>query len=498
MEMNHYSLARYLLKPRADFLRRPFDEASINLYFGESTGLIHDYFMNTSWAPDYLFSSIGFFDNGKAVLTPYRFNSAVLGDYHEGLMGKLTEWINENEAISITKMFLHDKTVQENYCAILHNNRDLKNRFKEFIVVDLWNLGWKYAGTLVDFESRDFGSYRYYKKFFRRLVHEDSNPFLKITTNNPQPDDIRQFDKLLSVFAEISAGLPGNSYFYFLKPVTFQSLSNVVLLLGLKRELTPDEIVLWLEKTNSILSVIHDKRLHIREQDQAQIELLQSISASTHAIQTTLNTVFSAPLNSLKKNLPDDECVRQLITAKETLLLNGRLVNLLSKLGVHNGSYQDKEHILLGSEFFSNRGKSINIKELMVSRINIFNQDKTNSGKTIKAEFSGPDSISEDFFRYENLFATDSFIEILLLTIIENCNTHGLMEDYSVTVNVLIDESSIVFSNRKKPSGKDLNSVPKSGNFRVLESILKKLNAGSIRILTDNDVFSVTVTTKTK
>lgn len=494
--LNHYSLSEKLLEVRANFAKGEYSEESTNTYFRETIKHIHHYYCSDKdRKSNYLFCSIGYIDENKTKLIPYKYNDEILNKYHIDLIEELTKkWINKQGSISITEMFLHKETVNEHYKALLYSAESRQFELDEFIYVNLKDLNWKYAGSLSSFESNPFGSYNFSTHFTRKSDNGHKSPFLKITNNNPSDEDKAQFDKLISVFAEVSSDTDGDCFYYFLKPVTFQDLYNVVFLLGVKKELTPDEIELWLDKTRTILSIIADKKLKKQKIDEANVTYLKGMSATTHALKTTLNTVFSAPLNSLKSDLRDDLRVQLISDAKETLLLNAEVVNLLSKLNITTYSEESKIKALKESGLFEAGQTPVNLKALIESRLNIWHMDKSGSLKEISLDFNCNTEINKNFLQFQDVSPTERFYEMIILTVIENCNRHANSNDFMVKLRVEMDEHTITFINKLKPNGVNFNHKELSGNYLILNSILKNLNIGHVTLGSENNNFFIKIT----
>lgn len=217
----------------------------------------------------------------------------------------------------------------------------------------------------------------------------------------------------------------------------------------------------------------------LHEKEMAQMELLKNISASTHNFKTTINTLFSAPLNSLRLQQSDDRRIELLTQAKETLLLNSELVNLLSKLSIPGYGKESKEKALIDSKLFAESSKKIDLKKIITDRLEIWHLDTTNKLKEIVLTNKNEIILDADFLKYENLFPTERFFEMIVLTIIENCSRHAeLDENYKVALSVTASKRELVFSNKKENS-KSPDAL--TGNLRIIDSLLILLdNIGKV------------------
>lgn len=231
----------------------------------------------------------------------------------------------------------------------------------------------------------------------------------------------------------------------------------------------------------------------LHEEETAQMAFLKSISASAHAIKTTINTLMSAPLNSLKSDYSNDYRIDLLAEVKETLLLNAELVNLLSKLSISTYSTQSKEKALLDSKLFDTNKREIDLYNLIQNKIKIRALDKTQALKDICLTNKQAISIKSDFLSFNALNPSERFFEMIVLTVIENCSSHGYSVNNVIELTVKVSSNELSFSNKPKQA---YNNEPLTGNLRIIDSILQLLDLGrvEIRLDTNNDIFYTTIT----
>ena len=141
--MNQYELCVELIKVREKFHEnKEYSDETTLAYFEGSVEKIDYYFKNSEWKDDYLFYSMGYYDNKRTNLIKYRYNESekFMNQHSVKLMNSLTQkWINKDESLSMTEMFLHEKNHKEHYKALLYklkNGKGLPNEKKlaEFLV----------------------------------------------------------------------------------------------------------------------------------------------------------------------------------------------------------------------------------------------------------------------------------------------------------------------------------------------------------------------------
>jgi len=210
-----------------------------------------------------------------------------------------------------------------------------------------------------------------------------------------------------------------------------------------------------------------------------ELNSLRDISMSTHAIKTMVNGLLNPPLSSLKQD-PSFEQNLQLdvaIQAKRKIIGLAEIINLISKLSANNNCESIAEKDLEKSGLFSHISEKVSFSKILegIQETRKLDKNLTEIVFNYKVHFELPD----DFLQYRNVKLNSLFFEIYLLTAMENCVEHGIVNrDGKCYVNMLFDssEKSLVITNQAKY--RTMEEVKMRGNFRLFQIILGNLKIG--------------------
>jgi len=472
--MNHYELSIELIKIREQFHQQHYDDETTRNYFYGSVKQIHNYFMNSDWRKNYLFCSMGYFDNNKSNLIQYQYNEDVgcMSTYAISLMESLTQnWINEEESLSMTEMFLHEDNHDEHYKALFYklNGSELKEKLNEFIYLNLKELKWDYKGSINEFRKTDFAKFEFGKiphKEFNKHGGSRKNPFLNLI-ENPIEKDISEFNRLISIYLEIISTIEDECFFYFFKPHTFQNEFNGILLLGLKREMTPDEIEQWIDKAQRITVEIETKKMILTNRLISEDERI----SRSHILKTQIMATLLKPIKELSAEFshPKLDKVEENINKLYTLL---DLQSLVDKVENKNKFTYDAKM----KNLFTEEIKTVNFDSVL----KVFNEGiRSNLSITIKGETK---ILTNELFKIHGLYPEVQIVENFLYTVFENVQSHGSENGSNLKeLEIIRDDQNNgwIFKNRVAEKLED--DIKKfTGSISEFNLLLTRPNCGKI------------------
>lgn len=439
--MNHYELSKELIKIREQYYHQEYTDETTRNYFDGSVKQIHNYFMNSKWRNNYLFFSMGYFDNRKTNLIQYQYNTdnGCMTPFAIELMESLTQkWINVEGSISITEMFLHEKNQGEHYKALFYklNDKRLNDKLDEFIYLNLSEINWDISRDMAKFESTDFTRFNYGKPLYLEFKKHGNkkNPFLSLI-NDPTENDIREFNRLISIYLEIINEINDSCFFYFIKPHTFQNEFNGILTFGLKIELSPDEIELWIDKAQRIIDAIATKKMAYLTKLKTENERI----SRSHTLKTQIKANLLKPIQELTSSINDKrlEVVEENINQLFTLL---DLQSLVDKVENKKRFIVDSQ----GKKLFSNEIKTVEFDRILAA-FNEGMKSRSASEIIIKGETR---ILTNELFKVYGLYPEVLIVENFLNTVFENIEGHGAEFNNEKELIITKTSDGWIFKNR--------------------------------------------------
>ncbi|MER0441577.1 hypothetical protein [Emticicia sp. W12TSBA100-4] len=294
-------------------------------------------------------------------------------------------------------------------------------------------------------------------------------------------------------------------FIYAIRPYAFQDKFNSILVIHASRQLTEEEAILielLLHRFSSELAILEIERLSKIEMERIktieQIETLNNISASTHAIKTFIGSKFSPLLNSLAFKLKDSPLITliaRLIQSKDDLLYSAELINLMSKISQTDLPTSKILEYLESTQFFANTQTIIDLKQIFDSLLAIKLDKNENPRfailKKIRLVYYENSLEIENnldltgIFSFQNIFPTIRFYEFLCATILENSDKHSGLNTKTIQIIHEKERRQLLFKSeiaaiKISSTGDEITEF--TGNFRVFNALLTQLRIGNLRL----------------
>jgi hypothetical protein len=362
-----------------------------------------------------------------------------------------------------------------------HNTKSSSENFENNEQDRFWMFDLNKFDVPVITNTKDFEIVKGYSKI--------PNTFLDIlrTENfnyNAQEEPNLTDDKLVSYLKQIYIyKLIGQTnkfkdfYFYFLKTFSHFTAFRGVFLLGFNRKLELNEI-LFLESLNyRILSNVVLKRIERLIVEKENLKYQKSINYTVHQLKTTIEGLFSDPLQQLKELYPENEEIKMLIESKDIVLSTASVLNLITK--VEEDSNIDISD-LINSHLFSNKKCDIDINNVLY-RISKHRKGKKDSRVNLIPE-KIIDFVQELY--YKNIYPSNNFYLLFFLTLTENANEHGLGDYETGIVDLHLNYDSIQREFFAWNIARNDSPVPEiesvKGNIKLFNALLRILKIGYI------------------
>lgn len=269
---------------------------------------------------------------------------------------------------------------------------------------------------------------------------------------------------------------------HFFRPSFIEFEHNILLSLGTSQLLQPHQVAFLGLLVYRIASQMAIEKIKEFE----MIQSLSNVSVSTHAIKTAINGLLSPPLNSLSQTIQfrNNHLVQLALRSRDKLLALTEIINLMSKLTSLQLNKEELRSALTSSNLFSTVNKKYDLTRRLREILALLELDLNRT--TIKIAES-TDIVIDSFFVFDgDLFPTDLFYDLLVLTIVENCLQHGYSGDNDTVVldiALSLAEKSLAFSNQPKSSDSfTLNARIATGNIKLFFTLFDQLKLGEIRV----------------
>lgn len=477
--------------------RTIFDHHS---YLKECLNCLRTFFsVNVELSDKYLFSALTLRKEHTETIevikvnddTGYDFAEPVKASF-EPIIAELLKAINDNQCISLTRTLLKNSvdgrvlffTSKRDYDAPIKpypgQESDAKVRF--FPLSSIKYAGNDFDSFLTDHEPQIFE--------FKRSIVDDSKSEEGLTEYS-----LERLGTLLWYYKKLEIALDETALHkdfsvHFFRPSFIEFEHNILLSLGTSQLLKPHQIAflgLLIYRIASQMAIERIKEVEM-------IESLSHVSVSTHAIKTAINGLLSPPLNSLWQTdkFRNEYSLKVALKSRDKLLALTEVINLMSKLTSQRLNDQELRSALISSNLFS----PYKMKYALTAKLReLFILQKTNLQETaIRIREDVEVILDSDFLAYGELFPTELFYELLLLTVVENCIKHGYVdknEDF-ITLTITYTERTVSFSNRPKRADTfSLDLKNATGNLRLFYALVLRLQLGEIFVYSADDFYFI-------
>lgn len=227
----------------------------------------------------------------------------------------------------------------------------------------------------------------------------------------------------------------------------------------------------------------------------SRMEGIKNLNRTNHIVKTYLKTKIEPHIKNLNNKYPHEKSYDILVTNIKALQSVSEFFNLIDKLD--NTNDKDLVTLLTNTGFYSTTEKlSINkLADCLYGTIqDNWNLYEDNPQIIIK----NPEQLTavpENFLSFKDCHVTINFMEIIILTVVENIIQYGKKTNREYHIELVYDkkENSLSFKNRTiqdahiQVSGEQLR-----GNFRIFNDLLHKLGIGRIELFQERGTFEFT------